>query len=64
MGSRILMFSGLSKYRQNISPDKTFIIKLFKNFYQVMYFANEYSIGHTCRNFDQHLFQMFDAQVR
>ena len=53
-GSRIVIFYGSTKYPQNISPDKsyrTYINTLFKNFYQVMYFANEYSINHTCNAF-------------
>ena len=50
-GSRIMIFHGSTKYHQNISPDKTYILTLFKNFYQVMYFANEYSIDLTCKGF-------------
>ena len=50
-GSRIEILYGSTKYRQNVSPDKTCIITLFKNYYQVMYFANEYSINHTCNAF-------------
>ena len=63
-GSRIVIFYGSTKYHQNISPDKTYIVTLFKNFYQVIYFANEYSIDHTCNTFSYHLFRLVNAQVR